>query len=86
MAMKLIDCTIEELWTHLKRKFTEGMTKENYGKWHIDHIIPCASFDLTDPEQQEKCFHYTNLRPLWAFDNMSKGAKIIFGDITPPKR
>ena len=41
-----------------------------------DHIRPCASFDLTDPEQQRACFHYTNLQPLWAFDNLSKGAKV----------
>ena len=54
------------------------MTWENHGRygWHIDHIMPCSSFDLTDPEQQKKCFHYTNLQPLWAHENMSKGAKI----------
>ena len=71
----LLGCTIEELWTHLENKFTEGMTKENHGKWHVDHIIPCVSFDLTKPEQQAKCFHYTNLQPLWAKDNQEKGAK-----------
>ena len=70
----LLGCTIEELWTHLENKFTEGMTRENHGKWHIDHIMPCASFDLTKPEQQAKCFHYTNLQPLWALDNTRKGA------------
>jgi len=74
-TMELIDCSIEELWTHLESKFTEGMTKENYGKWHVDHIIPCASFDLADSKQQEKCFHYTNLQPLWALDNIKKGSK-----------
>jgi hypothetical protein len=52
------------------------MTFDNFGKWHIDHIIPCASFDLTKPEQQRQCFHYTNLQPLWAFENLSKGSKI----------
>lgn len=45
------------------------------GEWHIDHIKPCASFDLTDPEEQKECFHYTNLQPLWAKDNLNKGAK-----------
>jgi len=53
------------------------MTKENHGKWHIDHIIPCALFDLSDSKQQAKCFHYTNLQPLWAHENLSKGAKIL---------
>ncbi len=51
------------------------MTWDNYGKWQIDHKIPCASFDLTDPEQQKSCFHFSNLQPLWAKDNNSKGAK-----------
>jgi len=84
-TMKLIGCTIDELWTHLESKFREGMTRENHGKWHVDHIMPCASFNLTNVEQQKKCFHYTNLQPLWAFDNMSKGSKIISGDFTSPK-
>jgi hypothetical protein len=61
------------------------MTRENHGIWHIDHITPCTAFDLTDPEQQKKCFHYTNLQPLWASDNIRKGNKIILGDIISPK-
>lgn len=48
---------------------------ENYGQWHVDHIIPCDSFDLFDVEQQKICFHYTNLQPLWAKDNLIKGNK-----------
>ena len=48
------------------------MTRENHGECHYDHMRPCASFDLTDPEQQKQCFHYTNLQPLWAKDNPSK--------------
>ncbi len=64
---------------HLEKQFKEGMTWENHGLygWHIDHIIPCASFDLTDLEQQKKCFHYTNLQPLWAKENLIKGVKIL---------
>ncbi len=78
-AINLLKCTIEEAREHIEKQFKEGMTWENHGLygWHIDHIIPCASFDLTDPEQQKKCFHYTNLQPLWAKENMSKGAKIL---------
>jgi len=75
-TMELVGCTIDELWTHLESQFKEGMIRENHGSWHVDHIKPCASFNLTDPEQQRICFHYTNLQPLWAFDNISKGGRI----------
>ena len=51
------------------------MSWDNYGKWHIDHVRPCSSFDLTDAKQQEECFHYTNLQPLWAAENLQKGSK-----------
>lgn len=74
-TLELLGCTLKELWQHLESQFKFGMNKENYGKWHVDHIRPCASFNLTDPLQQAKCFHYTNLQPLWAKDNLSKGAK-----------
>lgn len=53
------------------------MTWANYGEWHIDHILPCASFNLSDYKEQQKCFHYTNLQPLWAVDNYKKHDKII---------
>ena len=78
-SMNLIGGTIQEAREYLEKQFKDGMTWENHGYngWHIDHIIPCASFDLTDLEQQKKCFHYTNLQPLWAKENISKGAKII---------
>jgi hypothetical protein len=76
-TMNLIGCTGEELKAHIESQFKEGMTWDDYGVhgFHIDHIKPCASFDLTDPEQQKECFHYTNLQPLWAKDNLSKGDK-----------
>jgi len=67
---------IDFLITWLECKFKEGMTWENRHLWHIDHIIPCSSFDLTKPEEQSKCFHYTNLQPLWARENLAKGSKI----------
>ncbi len=73
----LIGCSVDHLRQHLEAQFTEGMTWDNHGEWHIDHINPCASFDLTDAEQQRECFNYTNLQPLWAKDNLSKGAKIL---------
>lgn len=71
--MELIGCDIDYLWKHLIAQFTEGMKVENYGEWHMDHIKPCASFNLEDEEQQRECFHYSNLQPLWAEDNLSKG-------------
>ncbi len=76
-TQKLTGCTIKELMAHLEAQFTDGMTWDNYGEggWAVDHIRPCASFDLTDPEQQRQCFHYSNLQPLWAADNIRKGAK-----------
>lgn len=72
-TLELLGCSIEELKSHLEAKFTEGMTWDNYGEWHIDHIKPCASFDLTIEDDQKLCFHYENLQPLWATDNIKKG-------------
>jgi len=73
---KLIGCTIPELRIHLAKLFTGGMMWNNYGQWHLDHIIPCASFDMDNPEEQRICFHFSNLQPLWAKDNLRKGARI----------
>jgi len=74
----LIGTNVYQLKSHLESKFTDGMSWENYGEWHIDHITPCSSFDLTDPDQQRECFNYTNLQPLWAKDNLSKSNKLNF--------
>jgi hypothetical protein len=76
-TLELIGCSPIFLISYLESKFTEGMTWDNHGKWHIDHIIPCCSFNLENEEEQKKCFHYTNLQPLWAKDNLRKGGKII---------
>lgn len=74
-TMGLLGCGTQELWLHLESLFQPGMTRENYGPvWHVDHKRPCASFDLSQPEQQRECFHFTNLQPLFAEDNLSKGA------------
>ena len=57
------------------------MNWDNYGQWHIDHIRPCASFNLLDPIEQKICFHYTNLQPLWAEDNLKKSNKENYYDL-----
>jgi len=74
-TLKVLGCTHNELIAHIEKQFLPEMTWENYGKWHVDHIKPCASFDLSKPEEQAKCFHYSNLQPLWAIDNIIKGDK-----------
>ena len=74
-TLELLGCSIEELKKHLESQFVPGMNWDNYGLWHIDHKIPCASFDLSKPEEQRKCFNYKNLQPLWAEDNIKKGIK-----------
>jgi len=73
----LLGCTYEEARAHIEAQFTQGMSWDKMGVHgiHIDHIRPCASFDLSDPEQQRECFHYTNLQPLWAEDNLAKSDK-----------
>jgi hypothetical protein len=73
----IVGCTPEILKEHLEKQFIEGMCWDNYGKfgWHIDHIIPLSS--ASSEEEIFKLCHYTNLQPLWAFDNLSKGNKII---------
>ncbi len=67
-SRKLLGCSVEFFKEYIESKFTKGMTWENRGiyGWHLDHINPCSSFDLTDPEQQKICFHYTNYQPLWS--------------------
>ncbi|KKM96146.1 hypothetical protein LCGC14_1181060 [marine sediment metagenome] len=76
-TMKLIGCNIIFLKQYLEKRFKIGMNWNNYGKWHIDHIKPCCSFDLSKVSEQLKCFNYKNLQPLWAIDNLSKGGMFI---------
>jgi len=76
-TLKLLGCSIKQLKSHLEIQFTCGMSWKNYGKWHVDHIRPCSSFDLSKSSEQLECFHYTNLQPLWAEDNLIKNDKII---------
>lgn len=75
-TQELLGCTIPQLRAHLESQFRPGMTWENYGPvWHVDHIKPVASFDLIDPVQQRECFNFKNLQPLFAKDNLQKGAR-----------
>lgn len=74
-TIALVGCSLNELKLFLSKKFTTGMSFDNYGKWHIDHIIPCSKFDFNKVEDQKICFHYTNLQPLWAIDNILKSDK-----------
>jgi len=83
-TIELVGCSIEQLKSYLESKFKLGMSWDNWGngwngkglqEWNIDHIKPCASFDLSKPEEQKLCFHYTNLQPLWAQENWDKNDK-----------
>ncbi len=71
-VLQLTSCTMDFLRDYLSQQFEKGMTWNNHGDWHIDHRKPCASFDLTKEEEQRKCFHYTNLKPLWGSENIQK--------------
>ena len=75
-TFNLIGCSVDYLREYLASMFEAGMSWDNYGEWHIDHIIPCASFDLTDQKQQKLCFHFSNLRPAWARENIVKSDKM----------
>jgi len=74
---ELIGCTPKELKIYLEKQFKEGMTWNNHSirGWHIDHIKPCSLFNLVDIEEQKQCFHYTNLQPLWWYENLYKSNK-----------
>lgn len=76
-SLELIGCSVKMLIQYIERQFSDGMSWDNYGlhTWHIDHIRPVSSFDLTNIEDVKKCFHYTNLQPLWAKDNLQKSNK-----------
>jgi len=66
---------LEEFRIYIRGQFQPGMGWENYGHvWELDHIVPCAKFDLTDPEQQKICFRWDNFQPLYVVDNRKKWA------------
>jgi hypothetical protein len=68
----LLGCSWQVLVGHLEALLAEGMAWENYQEWHLDHIRPCASFDLTDPAQQRVCMNWRNLQPMWGAENLAK--------------
>lgn len=72
----LLGCSWDQFLGHLELRFEPGMCWDNYGQWHVDHIRPLARFDLSKPEEQRAALHWSNHQPLWAKDNLSKGAKI----------
>ena len=71
-----LGCSVEDCKKYLENKFEAGMTWKNHGEWHIDHIKPISSFDLSNKDEIKKAFNYTNLQPLWAIDNLRKGNKV----------
>lgn len=74
---KLVGYTVDDLRRHLERQFANGMSWANFGDWHIDHIVPISHFKFSsaEDEQFKQCWAITNLRPLWARANISKGAR-----------
>jgi len=73
---KFLGCTWQAFVEHIEGLFESGMTWDNWGResWHIDHIVPLAAFDLSDPVECMAACHYRNHRPMWASDNMGKAA------------
>jgi len=80
-AIRDLGCSIEKLKQHLESQFQSNMSWDNYGRkdgircWHVDHIKPLDSFDLSNPEDLRYACHYTNLQPLWADENLKKSSK-----------
>lgn len=75
----LLGYSLDELMVHLERQFLPGMTWENYGEWHIDHIVPIAAHNYETPDDLDfrRAWSLKNLRPLWGTENLSKGARLL---------
>lgn len=80
-SLDLLGADIDTTRAYIESKFREGMTWDNHGEWHIDHIIPCNFFDFSIEEHQLICFNYKNLQPMWASENFSKSDNITIDDI-----
>ena len=79
-TFELIGCNSEELKAHIEKQFEKKMTWKNYGKWHVDHIIPLAHFekhfDMNEIYNQKIAFNFNNLQPMWAEENIKKKDKV----------
>ena len=77
--LNLLGCSVEDFKIYIESKFDVGMSWDNWGKgcdkWNLDHIVPCALFDLTKSEHQKRCFHFSNYQPMWQPDNARKYSK-----------
>jgi len=71
-TVELLGCSADFLKSHLEGTWSEGMSWDNYGVWHIDHRIPCAAFDQSDPTERAACWNYRNLQAMWGAENLSK--------------
>ena len=77
-TIPVLGCSMLEFKEYIERQFKRGMSWENYGKrWHLDHKIPCARFDLSDRSQVERCFNFRNYQPLSILDNLRKGTRLM---------
>jgi len=72
-----LGCTIDHARRHIEKQFRKGMSWDNHGEWELDHIIPLAKWDLTNPQHIKRANHYSNLQPLWKQENRAKGARLI---------
>lgn len=75
-AVQDLGCSVSEFIKYIEQKFSDGMTWENYGEWHFDHIKPLSSFNLENRDELLQACHYSNIQPLWAIDNLKKGSRI----------
>ena len=73
---ELLGCSISFFCKYVLNSLKKRMIPDNYGLWVLDHIIPLSSFNLSKEEEQLKAFNYKNIQPLWAEENLKKGAKL----------
>ncbi len=76
-AVRDLGCSIPDFLIYVAERFLPGMSWENWGEWHLDHIRPLSSFDIADRAQFLMAAHFTNYQPLWAVDNLSKGSRSL---------